>query len=334
MTDMRADAVLLRVEDLRTTVSTPTGPAAAVDRISFDIKRSETVGLVGESGSGKTLTGLSITRLLPPGAEVAAGAVRVGDVDLLGLTENRMRRFRGRRIGMIFQDPMTSLNPVMTIGSQVDEAARIHLGLSRRAARSRTLEFLTRVGIGDVHRRADAYPHQFSGGMRQRVMIALALVCEPDLVIADEPTTALDVTVQAQVLEMLAALSSELHTAILLITHDMGIAARMCDRVNVMYAGQLVEQAPTPALFATPEMPYTWGLLEAVPTFDHEPGRRLAAIGGTPPGLHARRGACRFAPRCSYVREICQNAEPELGQRGGNHLARCHGTEPGGWISE
>lgn len=329
-----APGVVLRIEELRTTVRTQHGEARAVDGVSFDINHSEIVGLVGESGSGKTLTGLSIARLLPLCAEVTGGSIHLNDVDLLRLSSQEMRRYRGRRIGTIFQDPMTSLNPVMTIGDQIDEAARLHLGLSSREARTRTIQFLQRVGIADSSRRADAYPHEFSGGMRQRVMIAIALVCEPDLVIADEPTTALDVTVQAQVLEMLVELSREFRTATLLITHDMGIAAAMCDRVNVMYAGRLVERSSTHSLFTRPRMPYTWGLLEAVPTFDLEPGALMPSISGMPPDPTAEIDGCRFSPRCPYVRGVCRDTEPALTERGDSHSARCHGTERGGWIAE
>ncbi len=323
---------LLVVKGLTTVVQSAGRSVRVVDDVSFTIDRGQTIGFVGESGSGKTLTGLSIARLLPPRVDAVAGRVVFGGLDLLQAPESSMRRIRGARIGMVFQDPMSSLNPVLTVGYQVAEPARVHLGLSARSAHDRAIELLSQVGIARARERARDFPHQFSGGMRQRVMLAMALVCDPELLIADEPTTALDVTIQAQILELIASLSRDLGTAVLLITHDLGVAASMCDQVNVMYAGQIVERATTDAIFDDPRMPYTSGLIASIPSLHRGARGKLATIDGAPPDPAVPAAGCRFAARCRYMRDPCLNVIPGLTERGPNHLARCHGTEEQGWI--
>jgi len=321
---------LLDVRNLATELATGGETVRAVRDVSFSIDAGQTLGLVGESGCGKTMTARSVARLLPPGGRVSAGQVLFDGVDLLGLPEAAMRDIRGHRIGFVFQDPSTSLNPVYPIGMQLAEPLRLHLGLGRRAARDRAVELLDRVGIPSPARRMDDYPHQLSGGMRQRVMIAIALSCAPRLLIADEPTTALDVTIQAQILELIQELCAETGSAVLLITHNLGIAAGICDRIAVMYAGQIVETGPTDALFYTPAMPYSWGLLDALPTVDEE--ERLVPIAGGPPDLAAPLAGCHFAPRCPHVREVCRVDGPPMTERTAGHLARCHATAPEGWL--
>jgi oligopeptide transport system ATP-binding protein len=325
---------LLEVRDLSTHFFTKDGVVQAVDRVSFELDYGETLGLVGESGCGKSVTALSLTRLIPdPPGKIVAGEIIFDGVNVLKLSNEEMRLLRGKRIGFIFQDPMTSLNPTLPIGFQIAESARLHLGLSRRAAADRAVELLGKVGIPRARDRMKDYPHQFSGGMRQRVMIAIALACDPMLLLADEPTTALDVTIQAQILELIRSLSEEFGTAVILITHDLGIAAGMCHRVNVMYAGRIVETGTVDDLFEKPRMPYSWGLLDSLPRLDEQRGARLRTIEGLPPDLINPGPECRFAPRCPYVRETCRAHEPELSSRGeAGHLARCFGTEPGGWI--
>ena len=326
---------LLEVRDLSTQFFTKDGIVHAVDRVSFELDYGETLGLVGESGCGKSVTALSLTRLVPdPPGKIVSGEVIFDGVDVMKLSNEEMRLLRGKRIGFIFQDPMTSLNPTLTIGFQIAESARLHLGLSNRAANDRAVELLSKVGIPRARDRMSDYPHQFSGGMRQRVMIAIALACDPMLLLADEPTTALDVTIQAQILELIRSLSDEFGTAVILITHDLGIAAGMCHRVNVMYAGQIVETGVVDDLFEEPRMPYAWGLLDSLPRLDEERGARLRTIEGMPPDLIHLGDDCRFAPRCPYSREICLEKEPQLTEReSAAHLARCWGTEPeGGWI--
>jgi oligopeptide transport system ATP-binding protein len=332
----RHDRTLLRVRDLSTYFFTPAGVVHAVDEVSFDLDYGETLGLVGESGSGKTVTALSIARLVaePPG-RVVGGSVVFDGIDLLRLSTEEMRLVRGRRIGFVFQDPMTSLNPTLTVGRQVGESARTHLGLSRQAATRHAADLLGRVGIPRPHDRLGDYPHQFSGGMRQRVMIAIALACQPALLIADEPTTALDVTIQAQLMELLRSLSTEFRTAVILITHDLGLAAGMCQRVSVMYAGRIVESGAVDDIFERPQMPYTAALLDSRARLDSVPGGRLRTIEGVPPDLVDPAPECRFAPRCPYRREPCIEREPAMTPRpstGDGHAARCWGTEPGGWI--
>ena len=328
---------LLRVRDLKTYFVTEhgRGTARAVDGVSFEIRPGETLGIVGESGCGKTVTSLSILRLIPePPGHIRPGSfIEFEGRNLLTLAPRDLRAVRGNQIAMVFQEPMTSLNPVFTVGDQIAEAAIVHQGLSRAAARTRAIEMLRLVGIPDPDERVDHYPHQMSGGMRQRVMIAMALVCHPKLLIADEPTTALDVTIQAQILELLDRLQAELGMAVMLITHDLGLVAGTADRVVVMYAGQVVEQARTPELFARPLHPYTEGLLASVPRLDTPPARgggggggRLHTIPGQVPAATAWPAACRFHPRCPYAWDRCRQEEPPLldaGGEPGTHMVRC-----------
>jgi oligopeptide/dipeptide ABC transporter ATP-binding protein len=318
---------LLRVRDLKTYFVTEQGggTARAVDGVSFDLYPGETLGLVGESGCGKTVTSLSLLRLVPepPGHIRPGSLIEFEGRNLLALDASELRAIRGNQIAMIFQEPMTSLNPVFTAGDQIGEAAIIHQGLSRKAARARAIEMLRLVGMPDPEERVDHYPHQLSGGMRQRVMIAMALVCHPKILIADEPTTALDVTIQAQILELLDRLQAELGMAVLLVTHDLGVVAGYADRVVVMYAGQVVETAPTTALFDRPLHPYTEGLMAAVPRID-VPAARLHAIPGQVPAATAWPGGCRFHPRCPYAWAKCAAEEPPLLDGGTpGHTARC-----------
>ncbi|HYL20307.1 MAG TPA: ABC transporter ATP-binding protein [Gemmatimonadales bacterium] len=328
---------LLRVRDLKTYFVTEhgSGTARAVDGVSFDVKPGETLGIVGESGCGKTVTSLSILRLIPePPGHIRPGSfIEFEGRNILTLEPRDLRAVRGNQIAMIFQEPMTSLNPVFTVGDQIGEAAIVHQHLSRSAARRRAIEMLRLVGIPDPEERVDHYPHQMSGGMRQRVMIAMALVCHPKLLIADEPTTALDVTIQAQILELLERLQAELGMAVMLITHDLGVVAGTADRVLVMYAGQVVEQAPTTGLFAHPLHPYTEGLLAAVPRLDAPSSRptaggrgRLHTIPGQVPAATDWPDGCRFHPRCPYAWDRCRAEEPPLLDGGGEpgaHTARC-----------
>jgi oligopeptide transport system ATP-binding protein len=325
---------LLEVKNLSTHFFTPDGTVTAVDDVSFELGYGETLGLVGESGCGKSVTALSVTRLVPnPPGKIVSGSVVFDGVDLMKLSDDAMRKLRGKEIGFIFQDPLTSLNPTLTIGFQIAESIRQHMGLSKKASYDRVVELLGKVGIPKARDRLGDYPHQFSGGMRQRVMIAIALACDPKLILADEPTTALDVTIQAQILELISVLSDEFGTAVLLITHDLGIAAGMCDRVNVMYAGRIVETGAVDTIFDHPRMPYAWGLLDSLPRLDDLHNDKLRTIEGLPPLLINVPDACRFNPRCNYTRDICRDHEPQLTQRDEpGHLARCWATEPGGWI--
>jgi len=302
---------LLEVQDLKLYFKVKAGKVRAVDGVSFAIKPGEKVGIVGESGCGKSVTALSIMRLIPqPPGEYAGGSVLFEDQDLLELPESAMRKIRGSRIGMIFQDPMTCLNPTMMVGKQIAEGLRIHLKLSNEQAQLRAVSLLEQVGIPDAATRVNAYPHQFSGGMRQRVMIAIALACNPKLLIADEPTTALDVTVQAQILELIVGISQEFGTAVIIITHDLGVVAGMTDRVVVMYAGKVVETASTDELFANPRHPYTLGLLSSVPRLDEERHAELRTIEGAPPDLLKPPPGCPFMPRCAFARAICRTMPP------------------------
>ncbi|HEX5633409.1 MAG TPA: ABC transporter ATP-binding protein [Gemmatimonadales bacterium] len=313
---------LLEVRDLRITFPVRGGAIHPVDGVSFTIARGETLALVGESGSGKSLTSLGILRLVPAPGRLAPGSVvRLGEQVLTDLDEDAMRAVRGGRIGMVFQDPMTSLNPVFTAGDQIAEAVRAHRKLSAAEARQRALALLEEVGIPDPVRRLDEYPHQLSGGMRQRVMIAIALAAEPELLIADEPTTALDVTVQAQILELLDRLRAQRGMAVLLITHDLGVVAGRADRVAVMYAGQIVEEAPTRQLFASPAHPYTRGLFASIPRLEGE-RTRLTPIPGVVPPPTAWPAGCRFAPRCPYP-DPRSGSMPELLPAGAAQTARC-----------
>jgi oligopeptide/dipeptide ABC transporter ATP-binding protein len=306
-----SDQSILSVEGLVTRFDTDRGTVKAVDGISFELARGETLGIVGESGSGKSVTNLSILRLVqsPPG-KIAAGKVIFEGKDLLAASEEDVRVLRGKNISMIFQDPLTSLNPVLKVSTQIAEAIQLHQGLSKKQARAKAVEMMKLIGIPDAEGRADDYPHQFSGGMRQRVMIAMALSCDPDILIADEPTTALDVTIQAQILELIKDMSTRKKTAVILITHDLGVVAGMCDKVCVMYAGRIVEKASVDDLFYDPKHPYTKGLLDSIPRADRSGPERLYSIPGSPPSLIDMPDACPFAPRCASAMEKCSKAMP------------------------
>jgi oligopeptide/dipeptide ABC transporter ATP-binding protein len=329
---------LLEVHDLHTQFDTGDGVVRAVDGVSFHLDAGETLGLVGESGCGKSVTALSLMRLVSPKAGVVRGRIMFDGRDILAASSDELRRIRGNTMAMVFQDPMTSLNPLLTVGRQVSEALTLHLGLGRAEARDRTVELLRLVGIPGAAKRLGDYPHQFSGGMRQRVMIAMAMSCNPKLILADEITTALDVTIQAQILDLVGSLAQESGTAFLLITHDLGIVAGMTQRVHVMYAGRIVEKADTLDLFSRPKMPYTWGLLRSIPRLRHKATTRLAQIEGRPPDLKSIPPGCRFQPRCQYRRPICAVKEPELTTAAGGgpgQEVRCWGTQEvpgGGWL--
>lgn len=322
---------LLEVEGLRTEFNRDGKSITAVAGVHFHIRKGEVLGLVGESGCGKSVTSLSIMRLLKdtPG-KIAGGAVRFEGKDLTKLSDNEMRRIRGKEMAMIFQEPMTSLNPVLRIGKQLEEPIRLHLGYGRKKAREHAVHMLKLVGIPRAEEVVNDYPHQLSGGMRQRVMIAIAMSCHPKLMIADEPTTALDVTIQAQILDLMKRLKEEQDMGMLLITHDLGVVAEMCDRVVVMYAGRVVEEAPVKELFASPQHPYTKGLISSVPKL-RQNVRRLESIPGNVPDLSRMPQGCKFAPRCPHVMDRCLAAEPELlpadGQAG--RTSRCWLTQPG-----
>ncbi|MDP2481088.1 MAG: ABC transporter ATP-binding protein [Candidatus Palauibacterales bacterium] len=320
----RRDMPLLEVEELSTWFRTRSGDAHAVDGVSFQLRAGETLGLVGESGSGKSVTALSLLGLVPrPAGRIVTGSsVRLRGEELVGADERRLRAVRGGEIAMVFQEPMTSLNPVLTIGRQVEEGIRIHRRLPANEARSEAVRMLERVGIPEPADRIRAYPHQLSGGMRQRVMIAMALACRPSILVADEPTTALDVTVQAQILELLLDLQRELGMAILLITHDLGVVAEVADRVAVMYAGRIVETATVEDLFEAPAHPYTAGLMAAVPDPDR-PAQRLTAIPGNVPEPTRWPDGCRFHPRCPHAWERCRGAEPGLLETAAGGRSRC-----------
>jgi oligopeptide transport system ATP-binding protein len=315
-------SVLLDVKNLRTTFRTEDGPVTAVNGLSFKLNAGETLGIVGESGSGKSVTSLSIMRLLARNASVTADGIFFGGDDLLKKSEAQMRKIRGRQIAMIFQDPMTSLNPVLTIGEQIMEAVRLHLGYNKREARDKAIEMLQKVRIPSPEGRLNDYPHQFSGGMRQRVMIAMALSCSPQLLIADEPTTALDVTIQAQILELMNEMQAETGAAIVLITHDLGVVAEVCRNVLVMYGGNMVEYGTANDIFKEPKMPYTQGLLSSLPRLDAAGHERLIPIKGQPPNLLNMPPGCAFAPRCAYTMPICDQPVPLYGFNDG-HVARC-----------
>jgi len=318
------NGTLLEVRDLRTYFETEEGTVKAVDGITFALKRGETLGIVGESGSGKSVANLSLVRLIPsPPGKIVSGEVIFHGRDILLLSEDEVRKIRGRRIAMIFQDPMTSLNPFMKISKQLMEITRLHLGYSKQQAYEHAIKMLETVGIPDAHTRGDSYPHEFSGGMRQRVMIAMALSCEPELLIADEPTTALDVTIQAQILELIKKLKQETGTSVILITHDLGVVAGMTDHLIVMYAGKVFERAPTKELFARPGNPYTKGLLRSVPDPTVEQGK-LYQIAGLPPDLAHLEAGCPFAPRCNRVEDICRREFPPFVQLQSEHYSLCH----------
>ena len=315
---------LLEVKDLRTYFETEDGTVKAVDGITFNLKRGETLGIVGESGSGKSVANLSIMRLIlePPG-KIVSGEILFGGRDLLKLSRREIRDLRGKRMAMIFQDPMTSLNPFLRISKQLMEVTRLHLGHTKAQAREHAIEMLEKVGIPDAAERVDSYPHEFSGGMRQRVMIAMALSCKPELLIADEPTTALDVTIQAQILELIRMLKAETRASVILITHDLGVVAGMTDYILVMYAGKVFEQAPTNELFERPGNPYTRGLLRSVPDPLAEQGK-LYQIPGQPPDLARLPAGCPFAPRCERAEEICRREFPPFVQLNSEHYSLCH----------
>ncbi|GHI03949.1 peptide ABC transporter ATP-binding protein [Streptomyces cellostaticus] len=319
---------LLSVRDLTVTFPTGGGPVRAVDSLSFDVHRGRTLGIVGESGSGKSVTSMAVMGL-HTGAEVT-GSITLDGRELVGLAERDLNRLRGRKMAMVFQDPLSSLHPYYTVGEQIAEHHRVHFGSRRAAARQRAVEMLAEVGIPEPERRAGEYPHQFSGGMRQRVMIAMALACEPELLIADEPTTALDVTVQAQILELIARIQQERSLAVVLITHDLGVVARVAHEVLVMYGGRAAEQAPVEAVFAGPAHPYTRGLLDSLPRLDDADDTPLRAIPGSPPSLLAPAPGCAFAPRCpraaaadADARERCERVRPRLAASDGRAVA-CH----------
>jgi oligopeptide transport system ATP-binding protein len=315
---------LLSVKDLKVTFATDDGIVRAVNGLSFSLDRGETLGIVGESGSGKSVTALSIMRLIasPPG-RIEAGEIVFKDQDLLKLGEQQMRQIRGNKISMIFQDPMTSLNPVLTVGEQIAEAIVLHQHKSRSEARKRAIEMLNIVRIPEAASRIDDFPHQFSGGMRQRVMIAMALSCDPELLIADEPTTALDVTIQAQILDLMRGLQQRLNSAIIMITHDLGVVAEVCERVLVMYGGNMVEYGTVEQIFKEPKHPYTWGLLESLPRLDAKDRQRLVPIDGQPPNLLRLPPGCAFQPRCRYALESCATVPPPFIDFGEGHIARC-----------
>ncbi|CAN7598614.1 Oligopeptide transport ATP-binding protein OppD [compost metagenome] len=319
---------LLEVEDLHTHFDTLTGPARSVNGVSYTVRAGQTLGVVGESGCGKSVTALSIMRLLPTPPARIRGAVRLRGTDLLQLSEREMRRIRGNRVSMIFQEPMTSLNPVLTIGRQIAETVQLHQGASRAEALRRAVEMLRLVQIPEPERRVNEYPHQLSGGMRQRVMIALALACNPEVLIADEPTTALDVTIQAQILDLIRRLQQELGMGVVMITHDLGVVAECCDRVIVMYAGLKVEEASVTELFDRPLHPYTRALMASMPSMNTS-SRRLAEIPGLVPSPQEARRGCAFAARCAHANARCARELPQLTRHGGDHAVACFAVEEG-----
>ncbi|GKY87730.1 ABC transporter ATP-binding protein [Sinisalibacter aestuarii] len=325
-----SEAPLLEVANLRTTFDTPRGKVVSVEDVSFSVPRGKTLGLVGESGSGKSVTSLSIMRLVGRGGgQVEAGTITLrgndgAGIDVLSLPERQMREVRGRDMAMVFQEPMTSLDPVWSIGDQIAESIRLHHGASKREARAQAVEMLRLVGIPAPERRVKDYPHQLSGGMRQRVMIAIALSCRPGLLIADEPTTALDVTIQAQILDLIRRLQAEIGMSVLFITHNLGVVAEIADRVAVMYSGQVVEEGPVAEIFANPRHPYTVGLMASIPGGDHGlKDGHLPTIGGAPPNPLDRPAGCRFAPRCTLAKDACRAAGPALEEVAPQHKVRC-----------
>ena len=325
---MTTSNALLEIESLTIAFGPPDAPVVAVDQVGFAIRSGETVGLVGESGSGKSLTSLAVLRLTPPQARILGGRILFQGTDLLALPEAHMPAIRGRDVAMIFQEPMSSLNPLMTVGEQVEESILLHDDAAPDERRRRAIDLLRRVGIPDPAARLGSYPHQFSGGMRQRVMIAMALACNPKLLIADEPTTALDVTVQAQVLELMRAIRAATGTAILLISHNLGVVAELCERVVVLYAGRVVETGRVRDIFKRPRHPYTRGLLEAVPRLS-DTRHRLTQIPGSVPTPGSTGPGCAFAPRCPDRREICLASRPDLSGDASGHAAACWvQTEP------
>ena len=322
---MSNNGTILSVDGLKTYFHTEDGVVKAVDGVTFELQKGETLGIVGESGSGKSVANLSVMRLIqePPG-EIVDGEIVFDGVDVRRLSIDEVRKIRGKRIAMIFQDPMTSLNPFLKISKQLMEVTRLHLGHTKQQARAHAIKMLKLVGISDAEERIDGYPHEFSGGMRQRVMIAMALSCDPELLIADEPTTALDVTIQAQILELIKDLKARMGTSVILITHDLGVVAGMTDKIIVMYAGKVFEQATTRELFATPANPYTKGLLKSVPDPAHEQGKDLYQIPGLPPDVAHLPPGCPFAPRCDRAADICRSEFPPFVEINENHHSLCH----------
>jgi oligopeptide transport system ATP-binding protein len=319
------NGTILSVRDLRTYFQTEDGIVKAVDGISFELKKGETLGIVGESGSGKSVTNLSVMRLIPePPGKIVGGDVIFDGTDVLALPIDDVRKIRGKRIAMIFQDPMTSLNPFLKISTQLMEVTQLHLGHTKKQAYDHALKMLKTVGIPEAQERINNYPHEFSGGMRQRVMIAMALSCDPELLIADEPTTALDVTIQAQILELIKDLKARMGTSVILITHDLGVVAGMTDKIIVMYAGKVFEQAPTRELFTTPANPYTRGLLRSVPDPAHEAGTALYQIPGLPPDVAHLPPGCPFAERCDRAEDICRREFPPFVEINADHHSLCH----------
>jgi oligopeptide/dipeptide ABC transporter ATP-binding protein len=325
------DEAILEIKDLRTYFFTYEGVAKAVDGISYQLAKGEPLGVVGESGCGKSVTALSVLRLIPvPPGRVVGGEILFKGRNLLGLSEDEMRKIRGNRISMIFQEPMTSLNPVFTVGNQIQETFKLHQGLSKKEALEKSIEMLRLVNIPTPERAVERYPHELSGGMRQRVMIAMALACNPEILIADEPTTALDVTIQAQILDLMNKLKEELGLAIILITHNLGVVAETAKRVIVMYAGKIVEEAETKTLFGNPQHPYTMGLLKSIPVLGDKIRRgkvRLNEIPGVVPSLYELPSGCKFSTRCPFVMDICKEKEPELKEIEKSHFSSCWLTE-------
>jgi oligopeptide/dipeptide ABC transporter ATP-binding protein len=316
-------APLLRVQDLKVQFATSGGTVNAVDGVSFDVERGEIVGIVGESGSGKTMTALSMLRLVPDPGRVTGGRILYDEKDVLQMSDEEIREFRGKDVAMIFQDPMTSLNPVLRVGFQIEEAMAAHERFTPKQAHERVVPMLQRVRIPAAAERARDYPHQFSGGMRQRAMIAMGISNEPSLLIADEPTTALDVTVQASIIELLRDLSNELRVSVILITHNMALIASLCQRVIVMYAGRIVEEGPTRSIFKNPQHPYTWSLLRSIPRIDEKTHEKLISIRGMPPDLSKPPPGCKFHPRCRFRVDRCMTEEPPLADVDPGQQARC-----------
>lgn len=315
---------LLEIDNLQTQFYTSAGTVKAVDGVTYDVEGGETVAVVGESGCGKSVTALSIMQLIPwPPGKIIGGEIRFDGKNLLDLSEDEMRNIRGRDIAMVFQEPMTSLNPVLTIGLQLMETMQQHMDIDDADARKRAAELLEKCGISEPERRLDQYPHHLSGGMRQRVMIALSLSCNPKLIVADEPTTALDVTIQAQILELMKSLTKEMGVALIVITHNLGVVARYADRVNVMYAGKIIETGTAEQIYHDPHHPYTLGLLASVPRLDQERGTKLIPIDGQPPDLSRLDSGCSFRPRCRFAQDRCAESFPELTNIATGHEARC-----------
>jgi len=315
------DKRLLDIENLKTYFYTDEDVIPAVDGVSFSVNKGETIGVVGESGSGKSVTALSIMQLTP--GKAVEGNITFDNKDMLSLSEKKMRKIRGKDIAMIFQEPLTSLNPLFTIGEQISEVARIHLGYNKKQGRKKAIEMMNKVGIPEAERIVDNHPHQLSGGMRQRIMIAIAMTCDPKLLIADEPTTALDVTIQAQILDLMKSLKQNNDTAVLMITHDLGVVAEVCDRVVVMYAGKVVEQADVFSLFENPKHPYTKGLIESMPTLESKE-TRLPSIRGNIPSPETIKKGCPFASRCDFVMDICKEKMPPEIEIKENHFTKCY----------